>query len=186
MSMSDRPEIAMHLERAFNYINSFYHCEPKLDILELPAKWIRYFDVVISSDVLEHVNPPVCRAFEGLFHLIKPGGALLLSVPWVPEGYTTEHYPDLHEYTILHDDSGAAVLHNKTRDGRIQVFHNLVFHGGPGHTLEMRVFSKRGLIDALSAAGFCDIFILDAEYLPFGIVWNDPWSVPVMAKRPAA
>ena len=39
---------------------------------------------------------------------------------------------------------------NWTADGRIETFDDLVFHGGPGSTLEMRVFSEdalRGLLD---------------------------------------
>jgi hypothetical protein len=43
-----------------------------------------YFDLVTSISVIEHVEPEVggdCIAIEGLAKCIKPGGALLLSVP---------------------------------------------------------------------------------------------------------
>ena len=55
-----------------------------------------------------------------------------------------EHFPDLYDYSIaqLKNDW---VLVNRTRDGRLETFDKLVFHGGPGSTLEMRVFSERTL-----------------------------------------
>lgn len=41
--------------------------------------------------------------------------------------------------------------------GKHEDFRDLVFHGGPGSTLEMRVFSRESVIDNLGKASFVDI-----------------------------
>ena len=42
------------------------------------------FDLVVSLDVLEHVNRPVSAVHE-LRRVLRPGGQLLMTVPFVPE-----------------------------------------------------------------------------------------------------
>ena len=39
---------------------------------------------------------------------------------------------------------------NTTREGRIEEFEDLIFHGGEGETLEKRVFSLPDLLDELA------------------------------------
>ena len=56
------------------------------------------YDFILSSDVFEHVAPPVERAFEEAFRLLKPNGFLCITVPSVADD-TVEYYPDLHEYS---------------------------------------------------------------------------------------
>jgi hypothetical protein len=63
-------------------------------------------------------------------------------------------------------------------------FDHLTFHGGEGETLEMRVFSKSGLLRELARAGFEDIRIHADACEEFGIVWTQPWSLPITARRP--
>jgi hypothetical protein len=60
------------------------------------------------------------------------------------------------------------------------VFTDLVFHGGPGSTLEMRLFSRSGLVREFAAAHFAGVRIADESYLAHGIVWPEPWSVPMV------
>ena len=184
ISMSDRTGLARRLAKRFDYRNTFYHREPRLDILHVPDEWLQSLDFLISSDVLEHVVPPVDVAFANLRRLLKPGGLLLLSVPWVPDGETTEHFPELFDFTVDPAAPDGPVLRNRTRDGRRQEFRSLVFHGGPGKTLEMRVFSKSGLLRELENAGFANVRILADEHPPFGICWHEPWSIPVAAEAP--
>ena len=62
-----------------------------------------------------------------------------------PRYQSNEHFPDLFEFQIV-EFGQDRVLVNRTRSGSYQVFDNLVFHGGPGFTLEMRVLS---IADAL-------------------------------------
>ena len=86
------------------------------------------------------------RAFANARRLLKPHGIFIFSVPYSLDQETLEHFPDLHDYRLVEKD-GAWRLENRTSDGRRQVFSDLVFHGGPGSTLEMRLFSRNGLID---------------------------------------
>lgn len=50
------------------------------DILDIPAKFAS--DVVLCTEVLEHVPDPV-RALEKMAHLVKPGGSLVVTVPFM-------------------------------------------------------------------------------------------------------
>ncbi len=85
---------------------------------------------------------------------------------------TREHYPELHDWSLTEQD-GAWIRSNRTPDGREQTFRDLVFHGGPGSTLEMRLFSRAALEREFKAAGFARVRIADEPYLPFGIHWPD-------------
>ena len=67
----------------------------------------------------------------------------------------------------------------------MQEFDNLVFHGGAGETLEMRVFSEAGVLEELRHAGFEDIRIRAEPHPDFGIRWEYGWSLPISARRPA-
>jgi hypothetical protein len=102
-------------------------------------------------------------------------------VPFSLEGDTQEHYPELGDFRVV-EERGAWRLHNRTADGREQTFDNLVFHGGPGTTLEMRLFSRAALRREFDRAGFSDVRVAAEPWLPFGIVWPEPWSVPMVAR----
>ena len=100
---------------------------------------------------------------------------------------TTEHFPDLHEWTIERNETGERTLSNVTNTGERQLFSNLVYHGGDGETLEMRLFEERSLIRNLEIAGFDQISVRDESDLSCGIAWgNQRFSVPVIARRPTA
>jgi hypothetical protein len=66
-----------------------------------------------------------------------------------------------------------------------QRFADLVFHGGPGNTLELRLFSRSGLEETLTEAGFVDVRFHGQPCLAHGIDWKWPWSVPITARSPA-
>ena len=131
------------------YTNTFYHCEPRLDVCA-PGEHAGRYDLVVCSEVFEHVPPPVEPGFAGLFELLRPGGLLVFSVPYTADGETIEHFPDLHEYEILERDGGH-VLRNTARDGHVQEHTGLVFHGGPGETLELRAFALPDVLARLRA-----------------------------------
>ena len=180
IGMSDAPRLAAPLARRLRYRNTFYHQEPRLDIQSPGAEHLGAHDFVISSDVFEHVDPPVERAFANLRRLLKPGGLLVFTVPFAVQGETVEHYPELHQYTI-ENRGGTHVLVNTTADGRRQEHTNLVFHGGPGSTLELRLFSEPSLRRNLEGAGFGRIAVHREPCFKWGIYWNAPWSVPITA-----
>jgi len=181
IGMSDSDKYATRLAAKLRYTNTFYHQAPRLDIQSPPAEYRGRFAFVISSDVFEHVAPPIERAFDNLHRVLAPGGVLVLTVPFATEGRTVEHFPELHEYALA-KDGDEYVLSNRTVDGREQQFRNLVFHGGPGATLEMRLFSEPDLCRHLADAGFSDIRVHREPAFERGIYWKDPWSVPITAR----
>ena len=184
LGMSDWEGYAVRLAEKFRYTNTYYHKEPKLDISnpEVPECLVQSSDFIISSEVFEHVVPPVSRAFENTFKMLKPGGVFVLTVPWATQTETVEHFPELHDFAII-ADNGSHRLENVTRSGEVQEFHDLVFHGGPGATLEMREFAEAALLQHLTEAGFEAITVHRTPDLPHGIWWPEPWSFPLSARR---
>ena len=139
------------------------------------------YDFAIALDVLEHVPPPVEIAFSNLAAVIKGGGLAILSVPYSLADETVEHFPNLNEYSIV-KVFGSSCLVNKRRDGSLEIFDSLVFHGGPGSALEMRVFARRHLIKLLSGVGFSDIQFVG--HLPeWGIIYENECSHVVIARK---
>jgi hypothetical protein len=86
----------------------------------------------------------------------------------------------LYDYRLVETDAGWR-LENRTADDKVEVHGDLVFHGGPGTTLEMRLFSRLALEREFAAAGFARMRIADEPFPAFGIEWPEPWSVPMVA-----
>lgn len=179
--MSDWDGYARPLTKLLGYTNTYYHKEPKLDITNISASDEESLDFLISTDVFEHVAPPVILAFENARKILKKDGVFVFSVPYTLEEETQEHFPNLNEFKIEIRD-GKRLLLNVKKDGSIEEFTDLVFHGGEGETLEMRVFSENGLLKVLKQAGFQDVQILKDPYFEFGIFWPSPWSLPIIAR----
>ncbi len=77
LGMSDPQQIADVLSKRFDYKNTFYHREPRFDIMEGKGKAefdFGAFDFIVASEVFEHVQGPVQTAFDNLARLLKPGG----------------------------------------------------------------------------------------------------------------
>jgi SAM-dependent methyltransferase len=171
------------LSRKLSYINTYYHKEPHLDITAALDPMLEgKLDFLISTEVFEHINPPVSVAFENARRLLKPNGVFIFSVPYTLEAETHEHFPDLYRYEIIDPGGPRPILKNITRDGREQLFDQLVFHGGPGATLEMRVFSQAGLQAELKRAGFENVTVYSEPCWEFGIYWHGFWSLPMAAR----
>jgi hypothetical protein len=185
IGLSDWEGCARRLAEKFSYTNTYFHQEPQLDIVKIDDRLAHSLDFLISSEVFEHVEPPVSRAFVNSRRLLKPGGVLLLTVPFgssshMPE--TIEHFPDLYDYTLSKDETGRYTLTNRTKDGVVQVFETLVFHGGEGATLEMRLFAEHDLLRHLADAGFSQITVYREPMFKFGVYWPQPWSLPIAAR----
>lgn len=182
LGLSDSYIYANRLSEKTSYVNTFYDAEPQFDILNPTAEHLGRYDFLISSDVFEHVPPAPVRAFEKARSVLRPGGVLVFSVPYSVEGVTKEHFPELHDYELVHED-GKPLLRNRTKDGRLQEFRELVFHGGPGFTLEMRHFSLAGIRQCVEAAGFKSMAVCAADDPPFGVYWGDvTWSKIIVAR----
>ena len=183
IGMSDWSEYGRILKEKFSYENTYYTEEPKLDITNPPTKLKCTVDFLISTDVFEHVNPPVQRAFMGAQQILKSGGLFIFSVPYCLEGRTHEHFPELEEFEIIRDEKCDYLLKNRKANGEIQIFDNLTFHGGPGQTLEMRVFSEQDILTHLKESGFTDIKIWKRPFFEFGIYNQHAWSLPITCRK---
>ncbi len=184
LGLSDWDGYASRLSGVLGYRNTFYDESPTLDIMApIPHDLAGSCDFVICSDVIEHVAPPYERSLTHLVDLLKPGGVLVLTVPMRCDGPIEEHYPDLCEYKIVTLGT-EPVLVNRTSAGELQVFRDLVFHGGSGATLEMRVCSLSAVIASLGRVGFVDVAAFDAPEPEHGIVWNHGCEWPIVARAP--
>lgn len=179
--MSDWDGYALPLSKKLGYTNTFYHKEPRLDIMQTPKESDGRYDFLISSDVFEHIPPPVSVAFVNARKLLKPDGVLIFTVPYKKEGESEEYFPELYDFRIA-TVGDKQILINVTRDGVEQIFDNLVFHGGDGFTLEMRLLSEGGLLQELENAGFEQIKIYDENCPEYGIVWPISWALPIAAR----
>ena len=182
IGFSDWHEYANRLARKFNYTNTFLDRDPILDISRPQPQLAGTCDFVIASEVFEHVIPPVERAFGYLLDILKPGGLFVLTVPFSLEPSTKEHFPSLAEFELA-KFKDQHVLINRNHAGQLEIFENLVFHGGDGLVLEMRVFSKDELLSTLGSAGFVDARVMPGAE-EFGAVWPEPWSLPIVARKP--
>jgi tRNA (mo5U34)-methyltransferase len=181
VGLSDWEGYAIPLAQRLSYTNTFYHQEPYLDMTVGDPSLEGVNDFVIASDVFEHLPPPVGVAFRNLAKLLKSDGFVVFTAPYSLDADTVEHFPELWTYE-LSERGENCVLRNVTRDGRIQEFTDLIFHGGAGSTLEMRIFSEEAIIRELRTAGFDDVRVFQDAVPEYGIHWKFPFSLPIVAR----
>lgn len=170
IGLSDWEGYAGRLPRKLGYVNTFYHQEPFLDITSVDPSRCEEYDFLISTDVYEHICPPISTAFENAYRLLKPGGVMIFTVPYV-EGETREHFSKVREFSVqLEGDEW--VLKGTSADGVVEKFKNLTFHGGPGTVVEFRLFGRDSLERDCRAAGFIPGRVYGEEVREYGIVWN--------------
>ena len=189
IGLSDSEHYAWVLGSLFDYTNTFFHKEPRLDVCadDLPYSGL---DFIVSTDVFEHVVPPVEKAFRNCHRMLKPGGALVFSVPYGASRHETiEHFPSLDKWH-LEDRTTAGggretVLVNMNSRGEQEVFDKLHYHGGQGETLEMRNFGKGHLLELAARTGFAVEAIVEEDVPLFGI-WNhgNLNGVPMVFRKP--
>jgi SAM-dependent methyltransferase len=185
LGIGDSPTYAGRLTEIFDYRNTFYAREPRLDITAPSNGELGAYDFIVSSEVFEHVLAPVEKAFEGAFRLLKPNGVLLLTVPYSLAAGTAERFGKLNQFGLA-QVGGRVLLVNRTAEGKIEVHEDLAFHfGSNGPVLEMRVFSESALRSGLIAAGFGEVRIYSENDEAFGIVNAESWSLPIAARRGA-
>lgn len=184
LGMSDPPALAERLAAKFDYTNTFYHQAPRFDVLTMDQQHLGLYDVIVSSEVLEHVPPPPAPAFATLQRMLKPDGLLLLTVPYTLEPATREHFPQLADFGLV-ELAGGTVLVNRRADGALETFDNLVFHGGGGSTVEMRQYAESDLRRILAEAGFAAVRIRGENCPEHGVVHRETWSLPIAARKGA-
>jgi SAM-dependent methyltransferase len=182
MGISDSDIYSTALEMHFSYTNTYFHREPRFDLVQPDTTEFGKYDFVICSEVLEHIPAPVDRAFDTLARLLNPSGVLILTVPYAIDGPTTEHFPASRAAGLTEID-GRLVQVNRNEDGSYVVFDQLTFHGGEGETLEMRLFSESDLREKLAAAGLINVEFEVHGNPAFGVVYSGPCSVPIIARR---
>ncbi len=188
IGLSDNRYYARVLRRLFDYTNTFYHKRPFLDICADPPGYSG-LDFIVSCDVFEHLPPPPDVAFRNSRRMLKPGGVLILTMPYGDQiEQTEEHYPSLHRWRLKkgsRSGSGASnhYIENVDVHGKREVFDEIRFHAGPGQTVEMRNFSKRHLLELAAQNGFAPE-ILSQDIPLFGI-WNqgDMNSLPAILRK---
>lgn len=181
VGLSDWLGYSLPLAERLDYRNTWFDAEPQLDITDLPGDLVGQLDFVIATEVFEHVLAPVQRAFDGARRLLKPGGVLVLTVPFDPGAPTVEHFEDLQDFQIVEED-GRRRLYNRRADASVVVYDDLVFHGGPGSTLEMRLFGLGDILAHCRSAGFTSVEVESGDVPERGITWHHPWSVPFLAR----
>jgi SAM-dependent methyltransferase len=183
LGTSDSSQYADRLAAKLDYRNTFHNREPRFDVADPGPEHTGQYDFLISSEVLEHVVPPALGAFENVYRTLKPHGVLVFTVPYSLELTMAEHFPELHEFGLT-QLGGRVHLVNRSLDGKVQVFDNLVFHrDGSGASLEMREFNESGLKELLTGAGFQSVRVYTEDYAAFGIVNSESWSLPIVARK---
>ena len=182
IGMSDWFGYANKLSEKLDYKNTFYDREPHLDITNINPEMESSLDFLITSDVYEHVVPPVSLAFENAYRLLKPGGFLIFTVPYKKYGITEEFFPNLYDFQIKKDGESPVLL-NTTKEGHKEVFKNLEFHHGRGPTLTMRLFSEQSLLEEFNRAGFSQVKIANEPCFEHGIYWNRVTDIPFVLRK---
>ena len=106
------------------------------------------FDFILNFDVLEHV-PEVSAGIHEIYRCLKPGGTLLLSVPFLPNSQTTSLRAKLGE------------------SGELVHLLPAQYHGDPIADAGCLCFQDFGwdLLDLLRTIGFVDVCML--------LYWSD-------------
>jgi SAM-dependent methyltransferase len=182
IGMTDKECYAEILAEKFDYTNTHYDREPRLDITQPHPELAGAYDFILSADVLEHIAPPIEGALQEMCRLLKPNGFLGVTIYCHPSDIMREHFPDLHQYRVVSlGDSN--VLINRRRDGTLEIRDGLIFHGGTGETLEMREFGVTALRANLLSAGFREIHLLDADVPGIGVIFDADVSQPLIARK---
>lgn len=184
LGLSDPTLLSSRLEQTFSYTNTYYHTEPQLDICAPSPAWAGSADFLISSDVFEHVPNPVGAAFAGAYAVLKPGGVFVLTVPFDDRVETTEHFSAVGPFRLIEFD-GEWLLVGKTASNGFEVHRDLVFHGGPGTTVEMRFFGLDDLLAQLASAGFRDVKVHYESVPQYGIFPPHHQGLPITAIKPS-
>src|SRR5260370_7569301 len=74
LGMSDKEGYAAILAEKFDYTNTYYDREPRIDFTAAHPEYYGTVDFILSADVLEHIVPSVERALEEVAKILMPHG----------------------------------------------------------------------------------------------------------------
>ena len=107
-------------------------------------------DLIVSNDVLEHVNDP-CRALRELVRVLRPRGELLLTIP-----FASSNDRNIHRAQIV--------------NGQIEHLLPPMYHGNPVSTDGSLVFTDFGweVLEKLRESGFSHVSLTAYWSLEYG------------------
>ncbi len=113
------------------------------------------FDRLVSLDVLEHI-PDYEQAFRECARVLKTGGMMMWSVPFIPSSPTN-------------------LIRAKIEDGAITHIQPPEYHGDPLSGDGVLCFQHFGweMLDQMRAAGFRDAYALCYESIDFGYLGGE-------------
>ena len=113
------------------------------------------FEIIVSLDVLEHI-PDFPSALRECFRVLKPGGRMLLSVPFVA-------------------GSKDNIIRARLKDGEVEHVLPPEYHGDPLSQAGVLCYTHFGweLLDELRAVGFRDAYALCYYSLEFGYLGGE-------------
>ena len=113
------------------------------------------FDILVSLDVLEHI-PDYRLAFNECLRVLKPGGKILLSVPFVPT-------------------SEKNIVRARVENGVVNHILPAEYHGNPLSQEGVVCYTHFGweLLDELRTAGFADVYATCFYSLEFGYLGGE-------------
>lgn len=171
IGLSDSEQVENYFKLIFTerYQNTYLDTDPILNVIDSSTYQENSADVIISSDIFEHVFFPLSDALMGCRKILKPGGFLITTMPWTPFEASVEHFPWMINYVVQEMKDGKYVVIGTDKSGNPRVVDDPIFHGGPGNTLEMRRINLHVFQDELIKAGFKLISTLLDDEPEYGI-----------------
>ncbi|MEG6512202.1 class I SAM-dependent methyltransferase [Desulforamulus ruminis] len=113
------------------------------------------FDIMVCLDVLEHV-PDYYQAFQECIRVLKVGGRIMWSVPFVPS-------------------SPKNIVRARLKNGEIEHILEPEYHGDPLSQDGVLCFTHFGweMLDQMRSAGFSDAYALCYHSLEFGYLGGE-------------
>ena len=152
LGMTDKACYADVLASKFDYKNTHYDREPRLDFTEHHPELIQSVRLYPFGGCDRACRRAVERTLEEPFSLLNARGILGMTIYCNPVDSMREHFPELNVYKVVQLGE-KPVLINRRHDGGLEVTDDLIFHGGSGATLEMREFGITGLQSKLRKTG---------------------------------
>jgi SAM-dependent methyltransferase len=129
-----------------------------------------YFDVIVMAEVLEHVTDPHA-AVRGIKQLLKPGGTLILTVPFIfPIHDRPNDYFRYTRYGLMHLFQEMDDLNIKERNSWSEAIGVLIARLIMEKTLSARLVSPLAVLFAISFMPFAIIIakVIQTDFITTG------------------